>query len=157
MSYHAPYKVGEIVPTQGYFTQKKYIKYAINNGGLRNIEQTVGFHSGRLKNGAYILELTRLPKPSEFEFAGYSQVASHRFQKTFPNIDTDLDIPAAKKSVIDMWNKEGGSSALVKIIPVTEHSKIMNDNNQYPPGLGIPQWKLTQPVNARITDLLTEY
>ena len=157
MRNHAPYKVWEIVPIQGYFTQKKCIQYAIKKGGLRNIEQTVGFHSGRLKNGAYILELTRLPKPSEFEFAGYSQVASHRFRTTFPNIETDLNIPEAKKSVIDMWNKEGGSSTLVKIIPITEHSTIMNDDNQYPPGFGIPQWKLIQPVNARIINLITDY
>jgi hypothetical protein len=36
-----------------------------------------------------------------------------------------------------------GTNRLVKVLPNTPHSELMNYDEQYPPGHGVPQWKLT--------------
>ncbi len=149
-------KVGDEITVYGYFTLKKYMLYA-NSNGLRKVEQTLGFHAGRLKEGAYLLQFVELPKPEQFCFAGYSQVAEHRFKHVFPNIEKTINIDATKQSVIEMWKNEGGASALVKVKAVTDHDGGMDDNLQYPPGLGVPQWKLTKGIKARVIGYSSEY
>jgi len=146
-------KPGDIKSLTGYITLKKFVQVA---GSLRKIEEILGFHSGRLREGAFLAELCLLPKPDEFELAGYSQVAAHRFPEQFRDIEKTLDITQAKKSIINYWSSKVGASGLVKILPVTKHSK-MNDDDQYPPGLGVPQWKLIRPVPMKILSFSSDY
>lgn len=138
-------KIGNIESFGGYFTLRKFVMFA-NATGLQKVEQTLGYHDGRLQKGAFLLEFLKLPNMDQFDFAGYSQVASHRFEKVFPDISEMVDEKKAKGSIIEMWNNEGGCRALVKILPVTRHNKSMGDDSQYPPGLGVPQWKLKEDV-----------
>jgi hypothetical protein len=150
------YKKGDVIDVYGYFTLKKYILYA-NANGLKKVEQTLGFHDGRLKQGAYLFELLEIPEAHQFDLAAYSQVAQHRFKEVFPDIDKTLDIDKAKQGIIEMWKKEGGASTLVKIKAVTDHVNDMSDDTQYPPGLGVPQWRLTKGIRAKVIGFSEEY
>ncbi len=61
------------VALRGFFTKQIYLQ----GQTLREIEDRLGFDSGRLSLGAWFATVVRLPMVDEFEFAGYSQVAGH--------------------------------------------------------------------------------
>lgn len=42
-----------------------------------------------------------------------------------------------------------GSDRLIKVIPMIGHSPNMSDDYQYPPGSGIPQWKVTKEIYCK--------
>ena len=132
------------VNLRGCFTTQRWLQ----GRTLREIELRLGFHQGRLSQGAWFATAFRLPKPEEFEFAGYTQVAGHRTKKA----DGDLSTPANQeeksnylKRQMSVINNEWsllGNRRLIKVIPMLDHSIMMSDDLQYPPGLGIPQWKI---------------
>lgn len=41
----------------------------------------------------------------------------------------------------------------VLFIQVKQH-RTVNDDDQYPPGWGIPQWKLTSPLPAQVVAVI---
>lgn len=136
------------VALRGFFTTQLFLQ----GQTLREIELRLGFDQGRLSLGAWFVTPKQLPGIHDFEFAGYSQVASHRTAKEYgENLnkpDTESEKQAhhtRKKSVVDSWQLYG-SARLVKVIPMIGHSLSMSDDYQYPPGTGIPQWKMINPV-----------
>lgn len=129
--------------TTGYITQEKYIL----GRTLTEIEHILGFHSGRLSQGALVLALEEAPQPWQFEFAGYSQVAGQHFEGQYGKVEFDRD--KMKAYVAAHIFKTIGPDRLVKVIANQRHNPRMADNDQYPPGAGAPQWKLTSPLRAR--------
>jgi hypothetical protein len=136
------------IQVSGFVTLKKFIV----GRNLEQIESLLGFHQGRLKMGATFAELQYTPSSAEFELAGYSQVADHRFDRNALN---GFDMSKLKNMVSDVWSQPG--EKLVKIIATTRHDVSMSNDDQYPPGQGVPQWKLVNPKPATVTAIITDY
>ncbi len=128
----------------GFKLQEKYLR----NKSLNEIESLLGYHYGRLKQGATIYALTEIPKADQFDLRGFTQVADHQWDIKYPN-GTNLDEKKLKDFLIKNVFTNIGLDRLIKVRPITAHNFDMSDDDQYPPGLGIPQWKLTDPLNAR--------
>ena len=139
----------------GFVTQAKYLK----GRDLRYIEQLLGYETGRLKHGAWFCECQQLPTLDQFELAGYSQVAGHRFDAAFDTANYHKDKEALrtrKLLAMSAWQPTGGDS-LVKVIPVTPHDRNRSDEEQYPPGLGIPQWRIIRQLPFRVVSKVVDY
>jgi hypothetical protein len=143
----------------GCITQEKYIL----GKTPKEMESLLGFEEGFLRNGAIVLALSKLPENSEFELAtSYTNVpqkpkenvvdtAESLKLKEKERIELETDKRILKRDLQDYrktmarnsWS-ESGVNRLVKVIP-----KIYSVKS-YPPGLGVPQWKLIKPVKAEI-------
>lgn len=131
------------ISVRGCITQEKYIK----GRTLAELENILGFHAGRLSQGATVAALLQVPNKGQFNLISYTQVAEHKISKeAFNGLDTD--------KLKDLLLRETftivGVNRLVKVIAKTEHSKTMSDDEQYPPGWGVPQWKLTAEMPAQV-------
>lgn len=133
----------EIIKVKGCITQERYIK----GKKLPELERLLGFQKGRLNQGATIVALIQLPDINQFELLGYSQVAGHRFNGESLK---GLDVIKLKENVLKDGFTLAGTKRLVKIIPNTPHNDFLDNDDQYPPGSGIPQWRLTGKVSARV-------
>lgn len=139
--------VGSKTQVSGYVTKEKFLK----GRTLDEIERTLGYHAGRLANGATFLKLDRVPQPGEFSLAGYSQVADHR--ATPP---TGIDVDKVSQMAAASFTTDGGDR-LVKVFPAIGHDATMANDDQYPPGAGCPQWKLTTKIDATVTAVVSLY
>src|SRR5579863_4208433 len=137
-------RIGEDATVMGFVTQLKYL----NGRTLLQIEGLLGFLGGRLSVRATIFALARLPNIEEFETRGYSQVADHRHRPP-----AALDPLALRRMAMRAWTLTGGDS-LIKLMPQARHDEAMPADAQYPPGRGVPQWKLTRPIPARVVAAL---
>lgn len=135
--------VNEHIAVRGCITQEKYIK----GRSLSEIEDILGFHKGRLSTGMKVAVLEHKPTTNDFDFLGYSNVAGHNFNQA--NLDK-LNVAQLKKLVVEEVFTTSGPDRLIKVLPVTGHSNDMSNDDQYPSGLGAPQWKLTTPIQARV-------
>jgi hypothetical protein len=124
--------VGDSQEVRGYVTKDKFLA----GRTLREIEGYLGFHHGRLGRGATFLKLSRLPTSTEFELAAYSMTAAHRHVTP-----SGLDISKLKSLAMDSWTLVGGDR-LIKVLPAVGHDAHMADDDQYPPGAGVPQWRI---------------
>jgi hypothetical protein len=136
-------KLHEIIKVKGCITQERYIK----GKKLAELERILGFQKGRLDQGVTIVVLIQLPDINQFELSGYSQVAGHKFNDESVK---GLDVTKLKQNVLKDNFTLAGPKRLVKVIPDTPHNDILDNDTQYPPGLGVPQWKLTGKVSARV-------
>ena len=139
--------VGEKLLVRGFVTQYKYLV----GRPLPLIECLLGFQPGRMAGGAAFLTLDRLPLQDDFETAGYSQVAAHRHSPP-----ADLDPGGLRRLAMSAWSPSG-PDRLIKVIPAIGHNSNLNDDIQYPPGQGVPQWRLIAPIPATIAAILNKY
>lgn len=128
---------------RGCITQEKYIK----GRTLSELESILGFHAGRLAQGATVAALLQVPTKSQFNLLGYTQVAEHKIKR---EMFKGLDIDKLKDLLLRESFTTVGVNRLVKVMAKTEHSKTMEDDEQYPPGWGVPQWKLTADMPAQV-------
>jgi hypothetical protein len=135
----------------GCITQEKYLK----GRTLDQIERLLGFHTGRLKEGMIVAALTQIPQVGQFEFGGYTQVASHHFSDQYGKVVFDREM--MKKKLVAEVFKIQGPDRLVKVMANIRHEESMLPDDQYPPGRGIPQWDLTAKIPARVIALVNEY
>lgn len=119
----------------GYITDAKFLY-----GTTGDFEYHLGYHFGRLAAGFFVGHLVTLPEANDFDLAGYSTVAEHRFKKP-----ENLDIQKLKSMEREKMF-EIGARHLVKVFPNTRHNASLHSDDQYPPGAGIPQWKLTNEL-----------
>jgi hypothetical protein len=133
-----------MITLTGFFTSQDWLR----GKTLPEIERLLGYGPGRLSTqGAAVYAFTRIPEDWEFEVAGYTNVSGG--MKTDPSWD------AADKAAAAYYQKTGlqssqarlktnaratmtvnGSNRLIKVKPLL-------DGNSYPPGLGIPQWRVS--------------
>lgn len=137
--------IHEIIQVKGCITQERYIK----GKTMPELERILGFQKGRLHKGVVVAVLIQMPTIHQFELLGYSQVAEHRFGGT-----AGLDANKLKEMVLKEAFTLAGPKRLVKVIANTPHSDLLDNDTQYPPGLGVPQWKLTSRVSARVIDIV---
>jgi hypothetical protein len=128
--------VGQLLSVSGCVTKDKCIR----GKTIEEIERLVGFHRGRLSSGLTVVKLNRLPSLNEFELAAYSNVATHHHQQP-----TGLDIDKIKKLAVESWSLTG-VERLVKVLAAVRHDNRLDPDFQYPPGQGIPQWKVTVQI-----------
>lgn len=140
--------INSTIQVTGFVTLKKFLA----GKNLQQIESLLGFHQGRLKLGATVAELQSFPSALEFDLAGYSQVADHRFNSNALN---GFDVSKLKGIVQDVWSQPG--EKLVKVIAATRHDPGISNDEQYPPGQGVPQWKLIAQKPATVIAILTDY
>ncbi|GAA4737595.1 hypothetical protein [Flavisolibacter ginsenosidimutans] len=132
----------QFLTVRGCITQEKYIK----GRTLSELESILGFHTGHLAQGATITALLQVPTKSQFNLLGYTQVAEHKISKeAFNGLDTDK----LKDLLLRETFTTVGINRLVKVIAKIAHSKDTTDE-QYPPGWGVPQWKLTAEMPAQV-------
>lgn len=147
--------LNSIIPLKGFVTQQGYLK----GQNLLSVERLLGYGGGRLSKGAWFCELQQMPTIEDFNLAGYSQVAGHRFAKEFNTSEYDKDKNALfirKKNAMAAWELSGRKS-LVKVIPVIAHNYNMTDDDQYPAGEGIPQWNLVRELPFRVVSFVPNY
>ena len=140
-------KLHEIIQVHGCITQEICIK----GKTLPELERILGFQKGRLANGIVVATLIQLPTINQFELLGYTQVAEHKFGSAAIR---GLDTKKLKEMVLRDVFTLVGPKRLVKIIPNTSHDKSLSSDIQYPPGRGVPQWKLTSSVSARVVNII---
>jgi hypothetical protein len=128
--------VGDRLSVQGYITQDKFLV----GRRLSELELYLGFHCGRLALGATFVKLDRLPKEGEFELAAYSMTAAHKH-----STPAGLDISKLKALAMSRWSLTG-PDRLIKVFPLVRHDPSMDSDEQYPPGSGVPQWKIKAGV-----------
>jgi hypothetical protein len=136
----------------GCFTKQIYLQ----GKTLPEIERILGFHAGRLSQGAKFVVATQLPGIDDFDLAGYTQVAGHHTTAVYGNINSPAGNNAAnayriqKQNAMRSWGLTG-TDRLVKVLPAIGHDKDMNPDKQYPPGQGVPQWivKWERKINCR--------
>jgi hypothetical protein len=143
-------QISGCVSLRGFFTTQLWLQ----DQSLREIEKRLGLDAGRLAQGAWFATPVQMPRPDDFEFAGYSQVAGHRTASQYGNLNSPAGkyekqaYNSQKQLAIDRWKTLGGNR-LIKVIPMTGHSLSMSDDYQYPPGSGIPQWKFVNLISCR--------
>lgn len=137
----------EIIQVQGCITQEHFIK----GKTLPELERLLGFQQGRLDNGAIVAALIQVPTANQFDLLGYSQVAGHKFGSA---ATAGLDVLKLKEIVVKDSFTLVGNKRLVKVLPNTPHNEQLSNDLQYPPGLGVPQWKLTSRVSARVVNIV---
>ena len=119
------------------------------------IERRVGYAPGRLNGGWWLLFLEQMPGPDDFEFMAYSYMSGgvpggHLNPPDGIAADQRLrrdgfDMAILRRRVIANIFRLSGPDRLAKVLPVDGESGPM----PYPPGSGIPQWKLVRPLNFR--------
>lgn len=133
------------VNVSGFVTQYKFLA----GHDLHYIERALGYQVGRLAAGATFVALDRLPRADEFETRGYSQVAGHRYRPP-----GNLDMNKIKLLAMGAWSLTGPGQ-LIKVWPASAHNPSLADDTQYPPGAGIPQWKLTAGIPGHVVATLS--
>ena len=104
-----------------------------------------------MDKGIIVAALIQLPNANQFEFLGYTQVAEHKHKAINPK---ELDVNKLKAIVIKDIFTLVGYKRLVKVIANTPHNAKVDNDIQYPPEQGIPQWKLTSALPARVTAIV---
>jgi hypothetical protein len=137
----------EIIQVKGCITQEIYIR----GKTLPELERILGFQKGRLENGVVVAALIQLPAVNQFEILGYSQVAEHRHGST---ATAGLDVDKLKGLVLKDTFTLVGTKRLVKVMANTPHNTGLENDLQYPPGLGVPQWKIISRVSARVVGIV---
>ena len=145
-------QVGQTVFKRGFFTKALYLRGVSST----EIENRIGYRSGRLSQGWHLLFLERMPNADDFEVRGYSHMSGgvpmgHLKSPPDPRNseqrlrDDGHDLRKFKKSLIEGTFSLHGPDRLAKVIPVAGEFGA----NDYPPGSGIPQWTLIKDLPFR--------
>ncbi len=142
--------VGSTIRTRGYVSKALYLRGQTSS----ELERRLGYRSGRLGHGWHLLFLLQKPRLDEFDLRGYSHLSDgiprgghHPPEAELENEGwTEADINRLKRGVVERTFKIAGPERLVKVVPVIEHS----DAETYPPGSGIPQWRLSAELPFRV-------
>lgn len=148
------YKLGDLEQMGGFVTRQLNLQ----GQTLSEIERRLGYHAGRLSQGAYFFVLEQLPESHQFDLAGYTQVAGHHTKEQYGSINDAADpmLNRKKELATAQWSKHG-YNRLVKVKAVTGHDQSMKEDDQYPPGSGIQQWKVTAPLPFRVEAIVLDY
>lgn len=150
-----PLVLGGLVAVKGDITSNNWVAAR----SARALEQNLGYGTGRLSAGWWILLLKQKLTPDDFKFSGTTLRSGGRYG--LPADDPEAD--RARTHVYEKLQEDYGAAQvekmkqrflasaqyqgperLVKIIPVTPHSDTEAPNRQYPMGGGGGQWTLVK-------------
>ncbi len=141
-----PPVLGETHKADGFFGKLRWLV----NKPADELEQRIGYGSGRLSQGWWLLLLMEPIGPDDFEFAGHSHLSGGRIGH--PRLGNGR--VTAHDDLRGILSPEGfrrqqqnlatsfttaGVDRVAKIVPRS------GDDGAYPPGTGIPQWRLLVP------------
>jgi hypothetical protein len=156
MSGHTPLVLGATVSLKGDVTQNRWV----GARSARELERSLGFGAGRLAQGWTVLLLKQTLQPGDFKFSGLTLRSGGRYGLPADTSAADQLRPSVHDGVMRERGPAGyaelqrivlaevkptGPSRLVKVLPVTPHSKTMAPDEQYPMGGGGLQWTLIRP------------
>jgi hypothetical protein len=142
----------------GYFMMLKHILRART---VTHLEDLAGYRRGRLSaKGMVIYRFLRVPEINEFEVRGSTITPKHKWDAEDAKIrEAELARVApyhrnTKSPSFDEIQRKNaretmgvsGDNTLVKIYPL-DWQQVDDHPEGYPPGLGIPQWRLTDEVS----------
>lgn len=143
--------VGTTGKFSGNFTKAKFIR----GQSCSELELRVGYGSGRLDHGYWLLFALEKPDPANFEFGGYThfsgaRIGDPRIGGERASVEAELArtlggsgaVAEAKKRHVDDLQLIG-PDRLAKIIPVAP-------GTEYPVGSGIYQCNIPAPISCRI-------
>jgi hypothetical protein len=141
---------GQTVAMAGFFTKARFLR----GQPALELERRLGYAPGRLANGWWLLFLEQMPTPNDFEFMGYSHMSGGVAQghlRPGPTAEQQLksgkfDVFGMKRRTILQAFRLSGPDRLAKVVPVADQSGL----TPYPPGSGLPQWKLIQPLTFKV-------
>lgn len=143
--------VGATLSLQGYVLLAAHVR------GRSSVvlEQNLGYRPGRLSGGWYFLFLLDPVSAAEFELHGYTHFSGGKAKDSPLTAEQDLrargyDVDRIKQRQAVDRLKIQGPDRIAKVIPVIDHS----DLEVYPPGWGIPQWRLIVPKRFKVKAFL---
>ena len=128
------------------------------------LERALGFRAGRLAQGWMLLALKKEVLPDEFAFAGYTNSSGGEVVASTPSgarMRTPIEALSqaasgaadarlgtghglAKRNVAETFVLER-SNRIIKVVPGMQHMNAISADEQYPAGIGLPQWILLAP------------
>ena len=137
--------VGDIVLKRGFFTKALSLRMQPST----EVERRLGYRSGRLAEGWWLLFMLDLPGVDDFEVRGYTHLSGGVTQGHLPRPpdsrtaeqrlrDGGFDLTRIKQNLIRDVFTLAGPNRLAKAIPVRGEFGA----DDYPPGSGIAQWTL---------------
>lgn len=141
--------VGTAIMISGFVTKEKFVR----GRTLAELERLLGYGAGRLSRGLIAAKPLVLPALDGFETKGYSQVPGHRYRQP-----SGLDNAVVRRLARQSWSMAGPES-LVKFLPFIRHSDAAELDEQYPPGAGIPQWRIppARKLPGKVVAVVTAY
>ncbi len=147
-----PFNAPHLMTLRGFFTSQRWLR----GKTLTEMESLIGFRTGRLSTlGASVYGFSRIPENWEFELAGYTNVSG--------GMKTDTAWVAADRAAALYYANSGmrsaetvrmdnarssmtisGPNRLIKVKPL-----LGDPTDTYPPGQGIPQWRVSELAAAR--------
>ncbi len=136
----------------GYFTRARYLR----DQSAAELETRLGYRTGRLREGWWLLFLEQQPRPNDFEFRAYTHwsggVAGGHDPATTDRrtaerrlADGGVDLARLKAEFAPAFAVRG-TERLAKVIPKAG----AYGRDDYPSGSGFPQWELVQPLIFRV-------
>lgn len=146
---------GETPWCDGFFTKAFWLRMQTS----AELERRLGYRTGRMNDGWYLLFLLQMPTPDQFEFRGYSYLSGGVAQGHLANPpdrrnveqqmrDEGKNLPQIKQRIIQDVFRLDGPERLAKVIPKRDPFGA----DDYPAGSGIAQWKLTTPLPFKVVD-----
>lgn len=148
------YTLGTLVPAKGCLTRL----IDVVNRAPDHLEDLVGFHRGRLKDGFQLLVLKERLLPTDFTFFGYTYMSGGKIglpsnspavEAARIKVEESLQGDVGASGVANLKQDYAasmtlqGPDRLVKIVPVTGHNPAMAPADQYPASrLGVMQLNL---------------
>lgn len=143
-------------PMSGYFT---LLKYVLRARSLEHLEELAGYRRGRLSaKGLLIYRFLRVPEITEFEVRGSTITPEHKWNAE------DAKVRLAELAKVAAYHRNTGVPSFDEIqrknaretmdvsgdnTPVKLYPLDSLDSEVYPPGHGIPQWRLTDEVKRK--------
>lgn len=147
----ADLSVGATLSLRGYVLLASHIR----GRSPVQLEQVLGYRPARLNLGWYLLFLLDPVSASEFELHGYTHFSGGKARHSPLTAEQDLrargvDVDRIKgRQAVERF-KTHGPDRVAKVVPVIEHSDV----ETYPPGSGIPQWRLVVPKRFKVKAFL---
>lgn len=149
-----PVSLGQTTLQRGFVT--RFNAVGANEPG--RLDSLLGYKAGTLSSGYYLCVLTEPLRPNHVLFAAYSYASGGRWglpkdnpgdDQLRPSVHTEmvaggnLDVERLRKQFAEDPRNLSGSERIIKIIPFAQPPGD-NPADDYPPGLGIAQWILTE-------------
>ena len=153
------FQVGVFYCEKGFVLKLSFIR----GQSSAEIEKRIGYRPGRLSSGWALLVLLKKPEVDEFQLGGYTQLSGgmvvERTRSGVPVKVSIDEVARADDSAADLRLGTGyaqlkrnaldamqisGPDYIVKVMPTMPNVQSMPAEEQYPPGSGIPQWRLTR-------------
>jgi len=151
------FELRQTVEESGYFTQAWYLR----GQGACELENRLGFRTGRLGAGWWLLFMVEIPRLEEFEFRGHTHLSGGVIRGHLKNPpdprtaeqrlkDEGYDLTRLKERTIAATFAVLGHKRLAKVVPVTPPFGAAD----YPVGSGIPQWELTMKKRFTVAEFV---